>query len=87
MQERGVLHRVDLAFSRDQEHKVYVQHRMLEQGAELWKWLDGGAKFYVCGDALRMAKDVDQALHDIIAEHGGMDAEATKAYVKQMKKV
>ena len=86
MQERGVLNRVDLAFSRDQEQKVYVQHRMLENAAELWTWVEGGAKFYVCGDALRMAKDVDAALHQIIEEQGGMDADAAKDYVKKMKK-
>ena len=86
MQERGTLNRVDLAFSRDQEHKVYVQNRMLENAAELWSWLDGGAKFYVCGDALRMAKDVDAALHQIVAEQGNMDEAAAKDYIKKMKK-
>ena len=86
MQERGVLNRVDLAFSRDQEHKVYVQHRMLENAAELWSWIEGGAKFYVCGDALRMAKDVDAALHQIVEEQGGMDEDGAKDYVKKMKK-
>jgi sulfite reductase (NADPH) flavoprotein alpha-component len=59
---------------------------MREQGAELWKWLDSGAAFYVCGDASRMAKDVDQALHDVIATHGNLSTEEAAAYVTQMKK-
>jgi sulfite reductase (NADPH) flavoprotein alpha-component len=78
--------RLDLAWSRDQAQKVYVQDRMRENAAELWAWLTGGGYFYVCGDAKRMAKDVDQALHDIIAEQGGMSIEDATAYVKQMKK-
>jgi sulfite reductase (NADPH) flavoprotein alpha-component len=82
----GKLARLDLAFSRDQAHKVYVQDRMQENAAELWAWLKAGAAFYVCGDAKRMAKDVDLALHDIIATHGGMDAAAAADYVKLMKK-
>lgn len=85
-QAEGRLARVDLAFSRDQAQKVYVQDRMREAGAELWSWLKGGANFYVCGDAKRMAKDVDAALHEIIAQHGGMEAAAAAEYVKQMKK-
>lgn len=83
--EHGLLTRLDLAFSRDQADKLYVQHRMLEQAAELWAWLDRGAHFYVCGDAKRMAKDVDAALHTILAEQGGFDADGVKAYLKQMK--
>jgi sulfite reductase (NADPH) flavoprotein alpha-component len=82
----GKMARVDLAFSRDQAKKVYVQDRMRETAAELWAWIKGGAYFYVCGDAHRMAKDVDLALHDIIAQQGGMDAAAAADYVKQMKK-
>ena len=78
--------RVDLAFSRDQAKKVYVQDRMREAAAELWAWVKGGAHFYVCGDAHRMAKDVDLALHEIIAQHGGMEPAAAADYVKQMKK-
>lgn len=78
--------RIDLAFSRDQAKKVYVQDRMREAAAELWAWIKGGAYFYVCGDAHRMAKDVDLALHDIIAQQGGIDAAAAADYVKQMKK-
>ncbi len=77
---------VDVAFSRDQEHKVYVQHRMLERGAEFFAWLQEGAIFYVCGDAERMAKDVDAALHHIVEEHGKMDEQQAKEYVKQLRK-
>jgi len=83
---RQELTRLDTAFSRDQLLKIYVQDRMRENAAELWAWLKGGAHFYVCGDAKRMAKDVDTALHDIIAENGGMSIEAAAEYVKQMKK-
>lgn len=82
----GRLARFDTAFSRDQPVKIYVQDRMREQAAELWRWLDGGAHFYVCGDAKRMAKDVDTTLHDIIAEQGGMSVVQAAEYVKQMKK-
>jgi sulfite reductase (NADPH) flavoprotein alpha-component len=85
-QAAGALARVDLAFSRDQSTKVYVQDRMRENAAELWAWLKTGAHFYVCGDAKRMAKDVDVALHDVIAQQGGLDAAAAADYVKQMKK-
>jgi sulfite reductase (NADPH) flavoprotein alpha-component len=83
---RGHLARLDLAFSRDQILKVYVQDRMRENAAELWDWIKNGAYFFVCGDAKRMAKDVDVALHDVIAQQGGMDAAAAAEYVKQMKK-
>ncbi|MFY1030149.1 molybdopterin-dependent oxidoreductase [Pseudomonas asiatica] len=78
--------RLDTAFSRDQAEKVYVQQRMLEHGAQLWQWLEAGAYFYVCGDAQRMAKDVDAALRVIVAEHGGMDAAAAAAYVEDLSK-
>lgn len=80
------LTRLDTAFSRDQLLKVYVQDRMRENAAELWRWLQGGAHFYVCGDAKRMAKDVDTALHQIVAEQGGMSLEQAAEYVKAMKK-
>lgn len=76
---------VHSAFSRDQEHKVYVQHRMQENAAELWRWLDAGAYFYVCGDALKMAKDVDAALREIVQKHSGKSPEEAQAYVEQMK--
>jgi sulfite reductase (NADPH) flavoprotein alpha-component len=85
-QREGLLTRLDLAFSRDQAHKIYVQDRMHEAGAELWEWLQKGAYFYVCGDAKRMAKDVDLELHAIAREHGGMDEAAAVAWVKQLKK-
>jgi sulfite reductase (NADPH) flavoprotein alpha-component len=82
----GKLARVDLAFSRDQARKVYVQDRMREAAVELWSWIKGGAHFYVCGDAHRMAKDVDLALHQIISEQGGLDVAQAAEYVKLMKK-
>ena len=83
---KGTLARLDLAFSRDQIHKIYVQDRLRESAAELWRWIRDGACFYVCGDARRMAKDVDVALHEVIALQGGMPASAAVEYVKQMKK-
>lgn len=85
-QRSGILTRVDTAFSRDQERKVYVQDRMRESGAELFAWLQEGAGFYVCGDASRMAKDVDAALRALVAMHGSMSPEAADAYVEQLKK-
>jgi sulfite reductase (NADPH) flavoprotein alpha-component len=84
MQQDGLLNRLDLAFSRDQREKVYVQDRMSENGAQLWAWLEEGAHFYVCGDASRMAKDVDAALKAVVARHGGMSDEAAGEYVGQM---
>jgi sulfite reductase (NADPH) flavoprotein alpha-component len=75
----------DSAFSRDQEQKIYVQHRMLERGKELFAWLQEGAHFYVCGDAQRMAKDVDAMLHRIVQEQGAMTPEVAKAYIKMLK--
>ncbi len=86
MQKKGVLNQLSLAFSRDQKEKVYVQDRMIEHGADLWKWLQNGAYFYVCGDASRMAKDVDAALHTIAQEHGGLSEEDAVAYFKNLKK-
>jgi sulfite reductase (NADPH) flavoprotein alpha-component len=86
MQKDGFLTRLDLAWSRDQEKKVYVQDRMMENAAEIWKWMDGeGAHFFVCGDARRMAKDVDAALRKIVAEHGGKDPDAANEYVEKLK--
>lgn len=84
--QRGVLHRLETAFSRDQAHKIYVQHRMHEQAAELWRWLQAGAYFYVCGDARMMARDVDQALHEIIAVQGKMTPEQAAEFVKALKR-
>ncbi|MGW2959340.1 molybdopterin-dependent oxidoreductase [Streptomyces sp. NPDC001220] len=80
----GTLSRLDTAFSRDQRAKVYVQDRMREHGPLLWSWLQDGAHFYVCGDASRMAKDVDRALKDIAAVHGGLSEGEATAYVKQL---
>lgn len=81
----GLLTRLDLAWSRDQGEKVYVQHRMLEHARELWDWLEQGGAFYVCGDASRMAKDVDAALHQVIERAGGRTPEQAAEYVKQLK--
>jgi sulfite reductase (NADPH) flavoprotein alpha-component len=81
----GHLTRLDLAFSRDQAEKIYVQSRMLEAAAELWSWLEAGAHFYVCGDASRMAKDVDAALHTVIEKAGGKSGDEAKAYVERLK--
>ena len=82
----GALDRLDVAFSRDQPEKVYVQDRLRERGAEVWQWLDDGAHFYVCGDANRMAPDVQQALLDVIAEHGGKSPEDAESYLGELKK-
>ncbi|WP_035844283.1 bifunctional nitrate reductase/sulfite reductase flavoprotein subunit alpha [Kitasatospora azatica] len=80
----GHLDRLDVAFSRDQRNKIYVQDRMREHGPRLWRWLQDGAHFYVCGDAGRMAKDVDRALREIAVAHGGMDEEEAALYVRQL---
>ncbi|MFI6400405.1 sulfite reductase subunit alpha [Rhodococcus coprophilus] len=82
----GLLTRLDLAFSRDQAEKIYVQTRMTEHGAELFAWLEEGGHFYICGDASRMAKDVDAALHAIVAEHGGMTEEQAAEYITGLKR-
>ena len=82
--QKRVLTRMDLAFSRDQMNKVYVQHKMLEAAQELWRWLAGGACLYVCGDAKRMAGDVDLALQQIAVTQGGMDAAAAKRYLAEL---
>ena len=80
----GTLSKITTAWSRDQEEKVYIQHKMLEHGAEFWEWLEKGAIFYVCGDAQRMAPDVDKALHTLIQHHGDKSEEESIAYVKEM---
>jgi sulfite reductase (NADPH) flavoprotein alpha-component len=80
-QKNGSLHRLSTAFSRDQAEKIYVQHRMQEEGAELWRWLENGAYFYVCGDAKRMAKDVHAALLGIVAKHGGKTPEQAEEWL------
>jgi sulfite reductase (NADPH) flavoprotein alpha-component len=81
----GILTRLDTAFSRDQAHKIYVQDRMMGSSGELWKWLEEGAHFYVCGDARRMAKDVDAALHQIVQQQSGKNAEEANEYVEKLK--
>lgn len=78
------LHRLDVAFSRDQAAKIYVQHRLRENGAELFRWLEDGAHLYVCGDAERMAHDVHAALLEIVAQHGGRSADGAKDYVAEL---
>jgi len=86
MKAEGVLTRLNTAFSRDQEEKVYVQHRMLENAAEIWKWLEQGADFFVCGDASRMAKDVHAALHYIIQTEGTKTAEEAAQYLESLER-
>ncbi|TXH98352.1 MAG: assimilatory sulfite reductase (NADPH) flavoprotein subunit [Rheinheimera sp.] len=83
--KRGVLSKLDVAFSRDQAQKVYVQDKLKAKGAEVWSWLQQGAHLYICGDGNRMAKDVHQALLDIAAEHGGLSAEAATDYFEQLR--
>lgn len=84
-QSDGFLTRLDLAWSRDQEQKVYVQDRMTQNGSEVWKWMEEGAHFYVCGDARRMAKDVDAALREIAVREGGKSETETNEYVEKLK--
>lgn len=86
MSNAGLLTRLDLAFSRDQAEKIYVQTRMKENGRDLYAWLEDGAYVYVCGDASRMAKDVEDALRDVIATHGAMTLEAADDYVAALRK-
>jgi sulfite reductase (NADPH) flavoprotein alpha-component len=85
-QKDGFLTRLDLAFSRDQKEKIYVQTKMLEHAAEMWQWLQDGAHFYVCGDAKRMATDVDNALKTIVATQGNMSPDDAKKYVADLSK-
>lgn len=80
----GLLSHLDLAFSRDQASRIYVQHKMLDAGAELWRWMEDGAHVYVCGDATRMARDVDDTLTKIIRTYGSMSAEAAHDYKKEL---
>lgn len=81
----GLLNKYDFAWSRDQEEKIYVQHKIREEAAELWQWLQQGAHIYVCGDASRMAKDVEQALLDTIAEQGGLSADDADEYLDNLR--
>ena len=83
--KEGVLSRIDLAWSRDQKEKVYVQDKLRQQGAELWRWINDGAHIYVCGDANRMAKDVEQALLEVVAEQGGMDLESADEFLSELR--
>ncbi|MGE0220816.1 molybdopterin-dependent oxidoreductase [Mycolicibacterium sp.] len=84
MVDDGFLNRLDLAFSRDQRQRVYVQHKMRDYGADVWRWLEDGAHFYVCGDASRMAAGVDDALTEIIRTHGGLSAERARDYKREL---
>ncbi|WP_347505382.1 bifunctional nitrate reductase/sulfite reductase flavoprotein subunit alpha [Pseudomonas anguilliseptica] len=84
MQHDGLLTNLSLAFSRDQAQKIYVQDRIREQGFELWRWLEEGAQLYVCGDANRMAKDVEQALRDVAREHGGLSEEKAAEHIRRL---
>lgn len=84
--KKGYLERIDLAFSRDQEEKIYVQNKLKEQKQELFQWLENGASFYLCGDMKYMAKDVQTSLLEIIREQGGMTKEKAKTYLKKLKK-
>ncbi|TDN98344.1 assimilatory sulfite reductase (NADPH) flavoprotein subunit [Sunxiuqinia elliptica] len=84
--QKGFLEKIDLAFSRDQKEKVYVQHKLLEQQKELFDWINNGAIFYLCGDMKYMARDVQAALLEIIQTQGGMTEEQAKAYFKKLKK-
>ncbi len=86
MKSSGLLTRLSLAWSRDGTEKIYVQDRMREVGRDLWAWLADGAHIYVCGDAKRMAKDVELALVDIVAQHGVRSAEEACAFVAELKK-
>ena len=86
LRETKVLTRLSLAWSRDGAHKYYVQDRMREVGAALWQWLAEGAHFYICGDAKRMAKDVEAALVDIVAQHGARSMDDAIAFVGGLKK-
>ncbi|MBB3306655.1 MULTISPECIES: NADPH-dependent assimilatory sulfite reductase flavoprotein subunit [unclassified Enterobacter] len=81
----GLLTNIDLAWSRDQAEKVYVQDKIRAKGAEVWSWLQEGAHLYVCGDANRMAKDVEQALLDVVVEHGGMDRETADEFLSELR--
>ncbi|EAN2368627.1 NADPH-dependent assimilatory sulfite reductase flavoprotein subunit [Salmonella enterica] len=83
--KEGVLNRIDLAWSRDQKEKIYVQDKLREQGAELWRWINDGAHIYVCGDARRMAADVEKALLEVIAEFGAMDIEAADEFLSELR--
>lgn len=84
MQRSGLLTHLSIAFSRDQAERVYVQHRLLEQADTIWQWLGRGAHLYLCGDAARMAVDVDRALHRVVATAGGLSDEDAADYWKEL---
>jgi sulfite reductase (NADPH) flavoprotein alpha-component len=84
--KKGLLTRLDVAFSRDQEHKLYVQHRLAERGGELWAWLQEGAHLYVCGDAARMAPDVEAALLAVARQHGGLGDDGARDYLLELQR-
>ncbi|MEZ6153904.1 MAG: sulfite reductase subunit alpha [Pirellulaceae bacterium] len=86
MQQSGVLTRLSTAFSRDQDERIYVQHRLLQDSEAVWQWLERGAHFYVCGDATKMAGDIDRALHEVIHCASGLSHEAAAQYVRDMSK-
>ena len=81
--DSGDLYRFTTAWSRDQEEKIYVQHRLKEHGAEIWEWFENGAYFYICGDKQYMAKDVHRALISIAEEHGGMNNEDATHFIEK----
>jgi sulfite reductase (NADPH) flavoprotein alpha-component len=83
--KKGELHRISLAFSRDQAEKIYVQQRLREAGKDVYAWLEGGAHLYVCGDAQRMAPDVHEALIDIVSTHGGRNREDAEAWLSTLR--
>lgn len=84
--KKSLLHNIDLAFSRDQQHKIYVQHRLIEKSREVYQWIENGAKIYVCGDMKNMASDVSKAFIEIVSKEGGLSAEKAQEYVKNMRR-
>jgi sulfite reductase (NADPH) flavoprotein alpha-component len=82
----GLLNRLDVAFSRDQAEKVYVQHRILENAEQVWQWLQDGAYIYVCGDATRMAKDVHEALIHVVEQHGKLSRDDAEEFINELRK-
>lgn len=82
----GLLTNIDLAFSRDQAEKEYVQHKILEQAAAVWEWLQEGAYLYICGDATHMAKDVHEALITVVEQQGGKSREDAESYLNELRK-
>ena len=82
----GVLEKLDVAFSRDQEEKIYVQHRLVEKSKEIYEWISGGANIYLCGDMKKMSRDVQSGLLQIIVQEGGMSPEKANEFLKKLKK-